>query len=347
MQNLRLSKIAYLLLIALFIATIFTWHGCSHQWRRARFQKGVALGLFEVGQSLQSYQAELVEIRKLGANSVSLPVYRFQEDVYAAEIRPYKTDGFDQDLYDEQIRTTIAEAHRFDLSVLLMPIVQLERMDQGQWRGTLQPESWELWFESYKTFVLHYAFLAEEMDVEVFCVGSELASTEGYHQQWMELIQQVRTVYNGKLTYSANWDHYREVTFWNELDFLGLSGYYSLSDGVPPTYEELLERWQIIQAELLRWQEEYGKSLLFTEIGYPSRNGAARNPWNYTTQGYADMNLQRLCYKAFIETWKETSELAGTYLWIWERGKGGPKDRSYTWLGKPAQQEIQFWYKSR
>ncbi len=312
--------------------------------RAAHFQKGVALGVYAAGNTLRAYRPDLVEIRALGADSISLPVYWFQEDVRAAEIHPYRGSGFDQARYDAQVRSVINEAHELGLRVFLVPIVQLEKIGPGQWRGTLRPADWERWFASYETFILHYARLAASEGVELFSMGSELASTEGFRREWTNLIQRVRAVYRGKLTYSANWDHYRGVSFWDELDLLGVSGYYTLSREMPTTYPELRRQWQAIRAELLHWQKKEGKPLVFTEIGYPSQASAAQSPWDYTAKGYPDAPLQRLCYQAFIQAWKGTPELAGVYLWIWEPGSG-PQDTGYAWRGKPAQQEIEAWYR--
>lgn len=310
------------------------------------FYKGVTLGLFEIGPIPKSLESELRTIRDSGANSISLPVYWFQANVFATRIQPYTGAGFTQAQYDAQIRATIEEAHALGLSVFLLPIVQLEQVEKGQWRGTLQPTDWARWFASYRTFILHYARLAAVSGVELFSVGSELASTEGFRQEWVDLIGQVRTVYPGQMTYSANWDHYREVRFWDQLDYLGLSGYYQLTAAVPATYPALRRTWRSLQSALLEWQQSQGKPMIFTEIGYPSRSGAARNPWDYTASGALDLHLQRLCFKAFIETWKETPQLAGTYLWLWVPGKGGPTDRGYAWRGKPAQAEIEAWFQS-
>ena len=53
---------------------------------------------------------------------------------------------------------------------------------------------------------------------------------------WIELIQKVRAVYQGQLTYAANYDNYQEVDFWEHLDFIGINAYFPLrepSDKLP------------------------------------------------------------------------------------------------------------------
>lgn len=306
--------------------------------------KGVALGLFDTDLSSQTIRTELEAIQSLGANTVSLPVYWYQRDVTADQIRPYPGAGFDPSRYDDLVRTAIREAHGVGLEVFLMPVVQLEQTGRGEWRGALQPVSWDAWFDSYERFLLHYARLAEEGEVALFSVGSELSSSEVHVAHWRALIDSVRAIYRGELTYSANWDHYLKVAFWDEVDYLGTSAYYELTSEAPTTYAALHRGWRRIRRDLEAWQRTVGKPLLITEIGYPSLSTAARTPWDYTG-GKLDLQQQRLCYRAFIEAWRGSPALAGTFLWIWEPGRGGPADRGYAWRGKPAEVEIAAWYR--
>ena len=308
--------------------------------------QGVALGLFDLSLSREAVRSELESIRALGANSVSVPVYWYQRDVTDSVIRPYQAPDFDLARYDDLVRGTIREARDAGLSVLLMPVVQLSRVEKGQWRGALRPADWDRWFDSYASFLLHYARLAAEEEVELFCVGSELSSTEEHTDRWRSLIARVRAVYGGALTYSANWDHYEHVGFWGDVDYLGTSAYYELSAEAPVTYEAVHRGWRRLRRRLEAWQNSTGKPLLFTEIGYPSVSTAARAPWDYT-RGELDLERQRLCYRAFIDAWRDSRALAGTFLWIWEPGRGGPNDRGYAWRGKPAEAEIAAWYGER
>src|SRR5207253_3061449 len=73
------------------------------------------------------------------------------------------------------------------------------------------------------------AALAAEERASFFCVGSELAWADGETASWKDLIARVRSVFPGKLAYSANWDDYEAVTFWEEIDLLGVTGYNELA----------------------------------------------------------------------------------------------------------------------
>jgi hypothetical protein len=308
------------------------------------FLRGVAVGVFDLTRPAEAYTPGLREIRNLGANSISLPVYWLQKDVEASAIAP--REEIPLAMYDDIIRSLIAKARDLGMEVLLMPVVQLGTVQAGEWRGTIRPEDEQSWWSSYTRFIMHYAHMAADEGVELFCVGSELSSMQANEWEWRNLIADVRQVYEGRLIYSANWDQYRDVGFWDEVDFLGLSGYYTLSRQLRPEYGELAARWERIRDELSAWSRSQDRKLLFTEVGYASRSNAALSPWDYTTGAYPDLRLQQLCYRAFVDTWRDSAELAGTYMWIWELGKGGTGDGGYSWRGKPSERVINEWYRS-
>ena len=229
------------------------------------FLRGIAVGVFDPTQPARAYAPGLREIRNLGANSISLPVYWWQTDVGASAIAP--SEELSLEAYDALIRGVIANAHDQGMSVLLMPVIQIGTVEAGDWRGTIRPDDESLWWTSYRRFVLHYARLAASEGVELLCVGSELSSMEQEEAQWLRLIAEVRRVYDGQLTYSANWDHYEDVGFWPQVDYVGLSGYYTLSSQLRPSYSQLAAGWAQIRDELTAWSRRQDRRLLFTEIG--------------------------------------------------------------------------------
>jgi hypothetical protein len=230
------------------------------------------------------------------------------------------------------------------MRVLLFPLVHVQTLDTGEWRGTLRPPDWKEWFRAYEEVILHYARLAEAEEVEVLSVGSELCSSEAREADWRSLIARVREVYHGRVIYSANWDHYRDVGFWDALDYLGVNAYFRLSGSPEPTVEELTAGWAGHRDALISWARREGRPLLITEVGYPSRAGAADDPWDYTAERPVDLELQRRCYRAFAETWSGVPELRGAFFYLWW-GEGGTGDRDYTPRGKPAAAELARWFR--
>jgi hypothetical protein len=105
---------------------------------------------------------------------------------------------------------------------------------------------------------------------------------------WRETIEAVRAVYDGSLTYAANFDQYHEVEFWPALDLIGINAYFplrSLTDpaGNPEQMYDALERgWAAILSELDAFRHDRGipdTPVLFTEIGYTRRSATTLAPW--------------------------------------------------------------------
>ena len=228
------------------------------------------------------------------------------------------------------------------LYIILLPIVLLWDPSGEDWRGVIAPRDWDRWWESYQRFIVHYARLAQEAGAEMFSIGSELLSTEHMRHRWQEVIRAVRAVYKGKLLYSANWDHYEEVSFWDDLDLIGMTAYYTLSRSRNPTLEELRESWRPIKKRILAWQRARGQRIVFTEVGYPSQDGCAREPWNYYGSSIYDWREQYLCLQAFFETWRDEPAVAAVIVWKWEEPTG-PNDLNYTPKGKPTEELIRRW----
>jgi len=303
------------------------------------FQKGMVLGIFSKTDPAY-FERSLEELQRLGVNSVSLIVPKVQKSIH--------TIGFHDDPWitpsKQSLRLAIREAHRRGMKVFVMPIVYLEDLADGEWRGTLRPGDWNAWFAAYESMILDYARLASEERVEYFSVGSELCSTEKMKGRWESLIRRVRATFAGRITYSANWDHLDPVSFGRSLDFLGMNAYFEVGRETRTETADLTERWKGIQKQIRAWSRlNGGKQVVITEVGYPSRTGAAVDPWNYLGEGDAAPEEQRKCYEAFVKAWNGETILAGVYFYLWW-GDGGLQDRDYTPRGKPAQDVIQSWY---
>ncbi|MDP7236756.1 MAG: hypothetical protein QGI34_08500 [Candidatus Latescibacteria bacterium] len=313
---------------------------------RPTMQKGVALGIFKASEGMSYYQSSIDEIYTLGATHISIPVYYLQDSAHAVTLYCRPTDGATPEQYDQVIREVIEYSHRLGMKVLLTPIIDIDHPKNKEWRGVISPGNWDAWFESYTVFIMHYARLAEDLDVEFMSVGTELVSSEGFTDQWRAVIREVRGIYDGQLTYSANWDHYEAVAFWDDLDFLGLSGYFELFSFENPTVEDIVDGWISVKENLHHWQARWQKPFLFIEIGYMSQEGVASQPWNYVSKAPLNLEEQKRCYEALRRSWENENNFAGLYLWIWEPNKQGLNDKSYNFDGKPAEDIVRDWYQN-
>jgi hypothetical protein len=303
--------------------------------RPAPFLRGMCLKLQDDDPD-HEYASEVAEIAsRLEASHVSIVFHLYQ--AHADSPAPARGD---QTPTDAALRRVLRAARQHGLATVLMPIVLIEEPRPTEWRGKLAPPDADAWITAYRSLLLEYAKLAEEERVAILCVGSEL----GWSQKnalWRTIIKDVRAVFSGKLIYSANWDDYENVPFWDALDWVGLSGYYELAGALDAPDEKLREGWRRARDAILAWREKKapGKTLVFTEVGYASQRGCSVHPWDYTRAGRTDADEQRRCYEAFLSVWAKTCELQGVFFYEWW-GEGGPDDRGYTPRDKPAETVI-------
>ena len=282
---------------------------------------------------MERYKESVDEIAALGAGAVKFVVDARQEDGTSNRIY--------LDLRMTPSAENLADLIRYAKSkgfkVILMPIVLLDDPKGDEWRGTLKPQSWHEWFESYREILGHFAWIAEANGVDLLVVGSELVSTEREAEEWSETIRFVRSRFSGLLTYSSNWDHYSDIPFWDELDLIGMNSYWRLGDDGDAGVEEISGNWRRIKGDLERFARRKGKPIMFLEIGWCSLDNAAREPWDYTQDLSVNLALQRRLYEGFFESWHGTPWLGGFSVWEWTPGDGGPEDKGYTPENKPAE----------
>ncbi len=258
---------------------------------------------------------------------------------------------------DEGLITTARLARSLGIRTLLKPDIWLSRPEPGTWRADVAMKSqadWTRWWDGYRAFILHYARLAESAGIEVLSLGTELrAVVVGQEEEWRRLIADVRSVYGGKLVYSANWyREFEEVPFWDALDFIGIQAYFPLAAAPDGGLEELRSGWRPHVEAIERVQRAHGKPVLFTEIGYRSDADTAVEPWRWPARpippaGTRGLAAQADCYRSFFETFWGKEWFAGAYLWKWHPHRiaaGAAPKADFSPQGKPALEVAAEWY---
>lgn len=281
---------------------------------------------------------------------VAILTWWFQENLTSTQIYPHS----DYTPTNEALRHAIQRAHELGLKVMLKPMIDTENASKyPRWMIPPSPA----WFASYKTFISSYAQFAQENDIELFCIGCEFKYTEVDSASWRQIISEVRKYYSGPLTYAATTDSYQQITWWDDLDYVGIDAFFSLTDKDDPTLEELKQVWNRTANDIESWQSSVNKPILFTEIGYRSGNGTNKQPWNWTEPLEPDLQEQFDCYLAAFQILWGKPWFYGFYWWIWE---GYPNitlpnyDKAYnqtltdfTPQNKPVQYLITSWHSSK
>ncbi|MEA3489841.1 MAG: hypothetical protein U9R44_05850 [Candidatus Omnitrophota bacterium] len=310
--------------------------------------KGMCYVAWDKDRFASSYSDKSLEkLANLGVEYISIIVTLYQEEHDSTEIkRTERTPS------DRSIAHAIKTAHKLGLKVMLKPHLDLiDKYDGTYCRsdiGFADDKAWKKWFKEYKKFILHYARMAKRFDVEIFCVGTELSFATQKNSAWQNgILPAVRKAYPGKLVYAANWDNYKNIMFWKDLDYIGIDAYFPLTYKTDPTVEDLKKGWEKWIFEIEAWRTSINKPVIFTEIGYPCTKHAPCMPWKGGNEGNAAPDIQAKCYEAFFGSVWKRPWLAGVYWWKWDTNihSGGINNRRFTPQNKPAEKIIELHYK--
>ncbi|MBA3986921.1 MAG: glycoside hydrolase [Flavobacteriales bacterium] len=252
----------------------------------------------------------------------------------------------------EGARKTIALLHDRGIKVMVKPQIWIRR---GEFTGNIamqNEDDWRMLERNYKDFILFYAGLAEETGAELFCIGTELNGFVSARPDfWKQLILEIKTIYKGKLTYAENWDSKTRVSFWEQLDYIGIDAYYPVSESKTPTVEEARQGWQKHKMEIVNLHKKYNLPILFTEYGYRSRDFAGKTPWeSQRVEGEINhLAQENLTTALFEEFWNEPW-FAGGFHWKWFHNhsqSGGLEDNQFTVQNKPTEEVLREFYKAK
>jgi serralysin len=306
-------------------------------------------------------QAAMSQIVATGANTVTIIPNFFQANKFSNTVWLHEGDPNNQwdqqsDSF-EQVRQSILAAKDRGLKVVLKPHVETDPV--RVWRAEFSPTDPKAWFDSYKAMMVEYAKVAQLAGAEMICVGTEMNSmidptkvcSDGktYTQKWAEIIDAVRAVYSGKVTYAATYDTVQKVGFWDKVDFIGVDAYIPSSTVNNPTVDQIVDAW--VKPHFNSWvrdtlhggksvveyykalSEQYGKKVIFTEVGYKSMDGANKDPGVFGGSGTYDPLEQVDCYEALYKVMENYGGqwLAGSFLWSYYSFENPMTERDVPW----------------
>jgi len=288
---------------------------------------GVALGLF-ASDPAYDYGPLLDEVVDHGATDVLLSVPWVQASVHSDHLAPQ--DG--QSPSNITLERTLEQARARGLAVSLMPVVRLDARAPGVWRGALDPADRDAWFSAYAELMHDHAILAQRHGAVRLVLGSELSSLEPEVDRWTALVSRVRAHFDGRLTWSANWDRFDHLPFWDHLDEVGVSAWFEVGDHPAAGWDAPIARMRAVS-------EHTGKPVVLTEVGYPARATAAHRPWDHSGPATPHVRIQAQLFEVFFERFRSVAEVHAVFVWNWF-GHGGHADAGYSPRGRPAAQVL-------
>lgn len=313
------------------------------------FIKGMTYGWDSIRGAYRTSEAveSLKNLKETGSEWIALSFYTLQETYHSTEI----TFDYSYTMTDRDIEFAVRQAKELGLKICLKPVVNCK---DGLWRARIGfPEEandkWEKWFTSYTSFLIHYAELAEELECEMFCVGCEMVGTESRTEQWHQVIDKVRGVYSGPLTYNANHGKEEGIEWFDKVDIIGTSAYYPVGEKPGDTEENMIKNWVKVKEKMIKLHQKFNKPILFVEIGCRSAAGCATMPWDFLHKDLSFSDEEQAnFYSSVMKVFWDEPWFAGFFWWDWST-KLYPLDkarsnRGFDIYGKKAEEVLKEWY---
>ncbi len=342
-------------LLAVTAAVVATVGAAVYVIDRVPSAGGMLSSHWERGMNLTAYlpdaysgpraERAMLTARSTGVEEIALTPTWYMQDGSSSEVfaDPAKTPT------DASLQAAAARAHELGLGVVLKPHVDVQ---DGTFRGEIMPSDPSAWFGSYDQMIVRYAQLAQSIDADALVIGTELTTMSNYEGDWRSLIEQVRSVYDGKLTFAANWvDGAEQVSFWDALDVIGIDAYMPLqTSSDEPTVADLVGAWGEYRDRMEALSSRWHRKIVFTELGYQSREGTAARQ-GQDTAAVSD-SAQSTAYEAAFEALRDEPWFKGIWWWDWsaegisEPGDWSPEGKPaqnvlYRWQGAPLQEQQQ------
>lgn len=289
----------------------------------------------------------LQQLARMGTNAVAILPYTLLAAPGAPGPFPIPSRAGSEN--DEAVIHAILAAKTQGMEVMLKPHVWL----RGSWAGEIRmstEKEWEHFFVEYARWMGHYALLAEALEVEALCIGTELsAAALERPEDWRSLASRIREVYSGRLGYCANWgDEAEKLYFWDAVDFIGVSFYYPLSPRANPSDEELRRAADQALDRLEELGRRNRRPVILAEAGFASSPAPWRRPWEEERGSGArvDMEAQARGYRILTQALEGRKGIHGIYWWKWPT-TGPPENREhsgFTPAGKPAERVVSAWF---
>lgn len=271
---------------------------------------GNSRGVRELPESYFAY------LRDLGVNWVGFSVSLHLDDSLDSTVEPdYRSTTNIPTYTDDEIRGLVDRLHEHGFKAYLALAFETQEAEgsprpfrrfnlgdptAARDESSIEPVDWPWdssypnhtafvaqFFASYAEQIQHYGALAEELNVDLFSIGTEterlfqVTPSEkfpvAYLAEVRSLVEAARSVYSGLLTYDQLWPNPEDTdywAFWEELNFdvIGLSAYPPLVDTPVDrvlSVAELKPRWQGRFDELAELRARVpAKPIVLTEFGY-------------------------------------------------------------------------------
>lgn len=298
----------------------------------------------------------LIDIKKLNVNTVNIPV--------VINIPNLTSNDMTMDEYSkEKAIKLIKELKNKKIKIILEPYPWIN--NGSDYETEYNPLDKAKFFSDWKN-ILNCLIddVANPYKTDIMVVSSNMSKLEAYEEEWCEIIDFVKSKFNGLVTYktawwyTAKWDKESINRYNNKLnnklfskvDFISIGAYFELSEKSENTVDELVDclnstriynRQQNIVKEIYNFYEKYNKPIFFGELGFPRRSYAATHPWDSLVSDTVNNKEQARCFEAYKIVFEDKYFING--FSVFAVGQKG-KDKNF-YPSKESIKIISSWYK--
>ncbi|WP_155058635.1 glycoside hydrolase family 113 [Streptomyces blattellae] len=243
----------------------------------------------------------------LHANSVSVSFPFFTGDRDSTEI-----SGGGKTPTPERLARVLRIFHEAGLRTTVRPLMDETSLDvdNGDWRGNIDPTDRDAWFASYEKFLTPYLKAADGEQAATFVIGTELNSMEG-DTRWDDLVASAEQTFSGEVAYDANWDNYVSGRINMPVSHLGIDAYFPVEVADTAPVETLVDGWN-------DWLDKKATgplpNITIAEAGIGAMNGAYQAPGDFYTKRAVNPQVQANWYEAVCQVVQER-QMSGVYWW--------------------------------
>ncbi|MGP4008635.1 glycoside hydrolase family 113 [Streptomyces sp. 4N124] len=243
----------------------------------------------------------------LHANSVSVSFPFFTGDLDSTKI-----SGGGKTPTAERLARVLQIFHEAGLRTTVRPLMDETSLDvdNGGWRGKIDPADRDAWFASYKKFLTPYLKAADREQAATFVIGTELNSMEG-DTRWDALVSSAEKAFSGEVAYDANWDNYVSGRINMPVSHLGVDAYFPVKVADTAPVETLVEGWN-------DWLDKKATgplpNITIAEAGIGAMKGAYKAPGDFYTKRAVNPEVQANWYEAVCQV-VQKRQMSGVYWW--------------------------------
>ena len=309
------------------------------------------MGLSFVGTKEKVLAEQIIPVQEVGANWVTLMPFGYMRSATDSLVR-YDTSWQWEGEKTKGLNATIPLFKARGIKVMLKPQIWISK---GIYTGKINPktpQAWKVFKASYRKFILHFAGVAAQYDLPLYCIGTELPSMIKQEEKfWRELTLEVRAIYKGELVYAENWDQYQAVPFWEALDYIGINAYFPLKGEMPVRLKDIQKRWAQTKKESAQMSQKLNRPVLFTEMGYRSIDDPLSRPWDYRDKAQKyNPEMQAIALEALLLDFMPQPWWKGGFVWKWfpDHAKAGRGNHTgFTPQNKLAEEVLRTYFTKR